>query len=220
MGRLRGMQLTMRDIEILRFINGFGFCEMSHVSQHFNLRNPRKYQILSRLIKAGLVKAEKTFFAHERILMVTQEGTKHTNLPALKKFSYSNYQHTVHLINVYLKLSKMYPEAMWKGEREIIQEGLKIGNKKYQHAPDAFLMFPGDTKIAIEVELSAKARARWERIAQTYSYSFDVKEVWYFCHRSILRSLQKTLEKWQLFKVLDINEFLSHGSGWECNFHY
>jgi len=203
------MQLTMRDLEMLRFINDFGFCEASHLKKHFNLRVPRCYQLISRLISGGFLKAEKIFFAKERILMLTREGAKHTNLPPLKAFSFWRYQHTIHVINVYLELTRLYPEATWKGEREIVQEGLTIGDKKYKHTPDALLIFSDGTRIAIEIELTSKARARWEKIAQTYNHSFEVNEVWYFGARPILGSLRKIFEKRVFIKLIDLNEFLS-----------
>lgn len=59
------MKLTDRDVDILRFINDFGFCEILQIEKRFGVKRPRSYQIMSRLVKAGLVKHDGLFFTDE-----------------------------------------------------------------------------------------------------------------------------------------------------------
>ncbi len=49
------MRLTERDLQILTFINQFGFCEMPHLDRQFQFNKPRNYQIIKRLIQGGLL---------------------------------------------------------------------------------------------------------------------------------------------------------------------
>ena len=204
------MQLTMRDIEILRFINDFGFCEMPHISKHFNLRNPRNYQIISRLIRADLVKAEKIFFANNRILSLTMAGARHTNLPPISQVSLSRYNHNSYLIDVYMKLARVHPAATWLSERQLYQDKYSVGGTRYRHVPDGLLIFPEDKQIAIEIELTSKAKQRWEQIFNAYASDLSVSEVWYYCPRSIINPLRKLADdKKGLIKIFDIDSFLA-----------
>ena len=56
------IHLTERYREILKFINDFGFCEMPHLDARFAWKQARNYQIMRRLIGAGLVKHERVLF--------------------------------------------------------------------------------------------------------------------------------------------------------------
>jgi len=69
---ITGVRLTERDLEILRFINLFGFCEMPHLNHRFSLKRPRNYQVLNRLLTAKLIKHERVFYGRHGIYRLTK----------------------------------------------------------------------------------------------------------------------------------------------------
>jgi predicted DNA-binding transcriptional regulator AlpA len=48
------MQLTERDVEIMRFINEFGFCELPQLAKKCGLEKTWMYEIMGRLVKVSL----------------------------------------------------------------------------------------------------------------------------------------------------------------------
>src|ERR1700722_13596289 len=111
--KLSGMQLTERDIRILHFINDFGFCEMPQIEKMFGLVKPRSYQIMQRLVTAGLVKHERVFHGRHGIYRLSKKGAGHTELPALARITLGNYNHSLAVLDVYLYLLTKHPDAEW-----------------------------------------------------------------------------------------------------------
>jgi len=211
-GELRGIQVTERDVEILQFINSFGFCEMPQLEVRFGWKKPRNYQIVKRLINAGLLVHEKIFNGRHGIYRVTTKGAGYTDLPALNRINLNNYNHLLAITGVYLHLRKKYPNAEYYSERELIQESA-IG--KSGHMPDGILYLPDggekDQKIAIEVELRSKAKARLASIIKWYTSQFDFAEVWYFCPERLANAIKVKLSEnhKKFIKVFSLREITS-----------
>jgi len=89
--KLPGMQLTERDTEILQFINSFGFCEIPQIESRFEVTKRRSYQILERLITAGLVKHERVLHGKHGIYRLTAKGASYTDLPASSRITMNTY---------------------------------------------------------------------------------------------------------------------------------
>ena len=115
------MQVTQRDVEILRFINEFGFCVMPQIEIRFGMRGRRSYQVMEKLVKAGLVYHERIFYGKHGVFYLTDKGANFTDLPSIEKISLGIYEHQMVLTNVYLKLRQHYPDMEWISERQLIQ---------------------------------------------------------------------------------------------------
>jgi hypothetical protein len=203
------LQVTERDIEILRFINDFGFCEMPHLDKRFEWSKPRNYQVIERLLKMGLLKHERVFYGRPGIYRLTLKGACYTDLPAMQRVPLGNYAHEVVLIDVYLRLRSLYPEARFVSERALKRDKFFDGVGKSGHLSDGFLIFPDGKQIAVEVELSLKGRNRTESILKSYGGDFSIKEVWYYCSDGIVSSLRSMAVKMPFVKVYNLREFLS-----------
>lgn len=195
------MQTTRRDIEIMKFINEFGFCEIKQIEKQFNLKKSRSYQIMQRLATAKYVKHEMVFYGTHGIYYLTKEGADCTDLPKIKNIPKDNYEHQLAIIDVYFKLKKSYPQAEWIGERRIKRDKFMKGLGKTGHVADGMLLFPDNTEIAIEVELSMKSKKRLAEIFKNYLRCFNIKEVWYFCAPNILERVAKLAERMPHIKV-------------------
>jgi predicted transcriptional regulator len=201
------MQLTARDLDILRFINDFGFCEMPHINQRFGLKHPRNYQIMGRLIHSELVKCDAIFYRRHRMFRLTGKGAKYTDLPALHRVALGNFKHNLSLIEVYLKLRALYSEATWISERALKHDKYFKGVGQHGHVSDGILLL-NDRQVAIEVELTSKGKNRWEKILNAYSAELSINEVWYYATQAVSQSLCALASKMPFIKVFDLNEFL------------
>lgn len=202
------MKLTSRDIEILQFINAFGFCEMPQINQRFSLRKPRNYQVINKLVRHNLLQHERIFYKRHGIFRLTQAGARFTTLPPLHRVHLANYQHDISLLNLYLKVRASYPDTSWISERKLKHDKYKLGVGQHGHVPDGMLVFPDGKQVAIEVELSWKSKHRLDAILKNYATQFSIQAVWYFCRQSMLSRLQETAKAMPFVKIHSLKEFL------------
>jgi len=203
-----GYKLTERDVEILQFINLFGFCEMPHLDKRFGWAKPRNYQVVNRLVEAGLLRHERVFYGRHGIYRLTVKGAKFTGLPPLARIPLANYTHDVTLIEVYLRLRLAYPDAVWVSERALMQDKHADGVGKRGHLPDGVLVLPEGKQVAIEVELSMKGKERLEKILKGYGAAFGYEAVWYYCSEGVASAMSSMVAKWPFIKIYRLKEFL------------
>lgn len=200
------MQITERDIEIIRFINDFGFCEIKQIEKQFGITKSRGYQIMKRLVNANLVIHEKVFHGAHGIFYVTKLGSECTDLPPIKNIPKDNYQHQLAIIEMFLKLKDQYPEAEWISERRIKRDKYRKGLGKRGHIPDGMLIFPDNKEVAIEIELTLKSKRRLKEIFHTYIACLQIKETWYYCSPNITERLRKLAERIDCIKFYDLEQ--------------
>lgn len=165
---------------------------------------------MQRLVKKGLVIHERLLHGKHGIFRLSRDGAGHTDLPAIEKVYLGNYDHQLMVIEVYMQLAKLYPEAVWISERHLISDKFKkfkMEAGQRGHLADGVLLFPNNKQVAIEVELTMKGSWRLEKIIENYICEFDYQEVWYFCEPSIIRKVEKTAERYQKYiKVFSLDE--------------
>jgi len=205
-----GIQITHRDMNIMSFINEVGYCEIPQIEEQFELNKPRSYQIMKRLVLAGLVFHQRVFHNRPGIYQLTRKGAEQMGLPFITKISVGIYRHKILLAKVYIKLKKKYPEAGWINEQELRRNKFRLGTGKRGHVPDGMLIFLDGRKIAIEVELSLKGRDRLEQIFKEYlkEGSDSIREVWYYCPQELMATLADIAKKLPFIKIFNIQELL------------
>lgn len=202
------MQLTARDEEILRFINEVGYCDIAQLMVRFELKKTWMYQLIKRLVLEKLVTYSSILNSRHRIYLLTKKGAKYTELPPIDHITVGQYRHHATLVYVYLKLLKQYLDVEWVSERRLMQEKFCDGLGKKGHVSDGVLIFPNGKKVAIEVEISVKAKHKIEKILRSYCAQLEFKEVWYFCSRPVLPSLTVLTAKMPFIKIFNLEEFL------------
>jgi hypothetical protein len=208
MKKKRNVQVTQRDIEILSFINQFGFCEIGHIQKQFHLKKRRSYQVIERLIQGGLLYHQHIFYGEHGVYYLTERGALHTSLPALSKLSYRHYHHHLKVIDVAMRLTRYYPESAWISERQLLIDKFKKGQRAKGHVADGVLHLSEDKKIAIEVELSRKGQLRLERILKKYAAA-EFDEVWYYCSPVLFDGLERLTQTLSFIKIFNIEAFLT-----------
>lgn len=201
--------LTERDINILRFINDMGFCEMPHIDKKFGLKKTTNYRVINKLIEYELVQHKRIIFGRHGIFYLTKKGSSYTDLPPIKNISLGIYYHHVALIDVHLKLLELYPEASWLSERKLKQENMSTGLGNLKHTSDGILSFSDEKKIAIEVELTMKSKRRLNQIVKFYAANLAINEVWYYCKKSIHSPLISQIGTLPFIKIRLLDELLN-----------
>lgn len=202
------MQLVKRDIEILQFINEFGYCDMPRLMKQFQLKKTWMYEIVQRLISEKLLKHERIFHAKHGVYYLTVKGAKYTDLPPIDRVTVGRYEHHMCVLSVYSVLKKKYPSAHWVTERKLKYDLFFDGIGKSGHVADGMLQFPDGKQIAIEVELSVKGRNRIEKILKGYGAKLAIHEVWYFCTKQVMLVLTSISQKMPFIKLFYLDEFL------------
>ena len=204
------MRITNRDREILRFINEVGYCTTEQLGRWFSIKMRRLYKVMERLIKAKLVMHERIYFNKPGIYFLTNQGAKFTSLPAIDKVSKGVFDHQLIMIDLILKLRNMYPDATWVSERHLKYQKFLYGVGRFGHISDGIFIFPDDRKVAIEVELTLKAKHRLEKILRAYGGQLEISEVWYFCNEDVMRGVAALSAKRSFVKIYSLKGFL-HG---------
>lgn len=203
------MVLTKRDIEILKFINDFGFSQMPQLEKRFQLRSPRSYQIMQRLVQKGCVQHERVFHNQPGIYRLTKKGASYTSLRPMDKIPIGNYEHQVLITELSIAMRTQHPTAQWVSERHLKHAKYSKGVGQSGHLPDAILVKEGGKQVAIEVELSLKAKERTQEIFTQYSGNFDFEEVWYFCYPDILGSLLEWSKPHPVIRIFNLKDVLT-----------
>jgi hypothetical protein len=202
------MQLTKRDREILIFINETGICVMPQIQKEFDLKFPRNYQVMKRLVDGGFVMHDQIFKKQHGIYYLTNKGAEQTPLPALSNVSLGGYRHQLLITDIRQKLRTKYPDTKWISERYLKQQKFYYGLGKTGHIADGMLVFPDQKKIAIEVELSLKGKYRLENIFSAYGGQLEIDEAWYFCVDQLIRPLTSLSTNKSYIKIHSLEEFL------------
>lgn len=202
------MILTERDEEILRFVNELGYCDVAQLMVRFGLKKSWMYRLIERLVKEKLMQYSAVLNSRHRVYFLTNKGARYTDLPAIDRITVGQYRPHVALVYVYLKLRKQYPEAQWISERRLLQKKFCNGLGKKGHVSDGVLVLSDEKKIAVEVEISVKAKHKIDKILREYCTQLAVKEVWYFCLQQAMASLTVLAAKMPFIKIISLEAFL------------
>ena len=194
-----------RVMQVMNFINEFGFCELPQIQRQFGLTNSGTYKMMKGYIKEGLVKHERIFYHRHGIYRATRLGATLTCIPKLDKVPVGNYAHQIAVIETYMQFMKQYPGASWMTERVLRRLGYMPGKDRDKHYADALVYLPDGKQIAIEVELTMKSKRRLKKIMSGYMCQFEIKEVWYYCAPAIVNKVKQLADKWEsVIKVYEL----------------
>jgi hypothetical protein len=202
------MILTERDIEIIQFVNEFSFCNIIQIQARFQIRKTWAYDIMKKLADAKLVKHHRLLHARHGVYVASKEGAKYTHLPPIDHIVIGQYYHQLTITNVFIKLQKQYPNSTWISERQLKHDKFYDGLGKSGHTSDGILLLDNQ-RISIEIEMSVKGRNRIEKILREYGADLSVKEVWYYCSKSVKNTVTSVAAKMPFIKVFSLEEFLA-----------
>jgi len=202
--------LSENMIEILRLLNEFGFCDIRHIVKRFDVKKTVAYESMRTLIQYGLVTNARVIKYHPRAYFLTPKGIDllKLDLPFIRRIPLNIFEHQLAVIDVYLTLRKIHPEAIWVSERRLVRDKYSSDLKMNDHLPDGALIFPQGYQCDIEVERSLKARNRLEEILIGYGLQQIYREVWYFCSKGIMPALNEFASNMPYIKIYNLSEYM------------
>ena len=228
-----GGRMQARDYQIMRFILEQKFCSLEAIYFRFfdtrsaptetppkNLWTTR--QRLSKLRKLLLIRTEKIPSSGKAHFLLTPVGWKVlTNfekaiilIKPAKSIDFSLYEHDVRITMIRALTEAKGKCSLWYSEKWLKAESILIGGKfKFHFAkdlrPDAFFINSKAERVALELEVSRKAKSRIEDkirlyddlIEESYRSGFQegfkvLDKVWFVATKPVVvRFLKKMIEE-------------------------
>lgn len=175
------MQLTKRDLDILRWVNSHRMATVEQVAKKFSMGIPATYRRLRKLAFDGYLKFERIFVDKPGVYLVTAKGVQVSNdeLPPTR-IRLGSYEHDINLVDLAITLEQK-TGGLWRTDRLIRRDKGLQGVGVSGHSPDGVLTLPNGKVIALELELSQKSQRRVEKILKNYARKSEYTEIWYYC---------------------------------------
>ncbi len=195
--------LTERDLQVLAFAAEHRLLLAEHVQGLLGVSEAAARARLRRLTRDGFLERRAIFHRQPPFYQVTRRGLAAGGSPYSRpKLDLSCAQHDVGVAWLWLlaRAGRFGAVEEVIGERAMRSQdaqpdrahdpaGVRLGGvgpagRERVHYPDLVLVLPGGRRVAVELELSAKGRARRERILMGYALDPRVDAVLYLVDRA------------------------------------
>lgn len=203
------IQITERDVGLLREINRYGYADASFISKKFHMKLPRVYRRLRKLTHHGYLKHTRFTFSRQGVYSVTHDGVLLIKdvLPVLRRISQANCAHQLAVLHASLALTCQH-NAEFLTERILRHQLDGSRDKLLNHLCDGVLLL-ADKKIAIEVELTHKSKRRIHNILNGYRYQVNYDQVWYLCgDRTLYERFKRLSTEYRFLRVFLLSEVI------------
>lgn len=233
---VRGFRLTPRDREMVRWIGRLRMATAGQVAERFGVGRAVGYARLGGLVKLGLLQHLRIFHATPGVYTATKIGLAAVDLdlpPA--RVDVRTYEHDLELSSLVIDLERKFGENQLTTEREMRSldtplaapprdrprfavpltscrgqlQFTPVGHARL-HFPDCAVPGVGDegSIIAVELERTAKGRARLRRILSAYVTAHHIQRVRYVVTNERVRQLVESevanLRADQLVEIADL----------------
>lgn len=182
------MRFTERDADMIRWINGHGFVTIRQIARWKNSSYQAAQRRTQLMTSAGIL-TYRWPFRGERVYLPTKRAVVRAGdeLPPINRIAHGSYFHDLQLVDLAQCLVSetggvFMPERRLRHERGLIGVGIA------GHVADGLLDLGSGKPIAIELELSTKAKRRLAKIIRGYLSNLSIAEVWYFAGSIAVRS--------------------------------
>jgi DNA-binding MarR family transcriptional regulator len=210
-----GIRITDRDRELLAFLARHRLVYAEHVAALLGVTRHRAGAILARLAGGLYVRRQPVFDRRPAFYRIRRKGLAviGNRLPP-PGLDLRSYEHDVGVAWLWLaaRAGTFGPLREIVSERELRSRdeapgrtepplavrlgGVGRGGRERLHYPDLLLIRPDGRRIALELELTAKARPRLERILAGYGADPRVDAALYLvANRTIGRSVTQAAER-------------------------
>jgi len=192
------LQITERDRELLGFVAAHRFVRADHVQIFLAVSAPVAHARLRALRRAGLVRRDVVFHRTPATHQITRDGLAAigSSLPVPKR-DLRTYAHDVGAAWLWLAArdgafgelrevigkrelrSRDGPGRRSEPQLAVRLGGFGPGGQERLHYPDLLLVTPQGHRIAVELELTGKGKARRERILEGYACDPNLDVVLY-----------------------------------------
>ena len=197
------MRFTERDARLLHWINGHGFVTVEQAAHWMGTTYQTGAHRIRVLVDGGYLRRERILHGDPRIHRVTEQGLLacEDTLVQLQSVNLGTYKHDLMLVDLAHSVVEATSGAFVPERRLRHQLGM---NGARGHVPDGLLHLDGQKPIAVELELSIKAKDRVEAIVEDYAADRTLAAVWYFVtSQAVRRFLEKITTGYGLFEIHD-----------------
>lgn len=239
-GHQTGFRVTSRDREIVRWIGRLRMATAAHVAERFDLGRAVGYARLNGLVKVGLLHHERIFHATPGIYLATRVGlaVAELDLPPAR-VDVRTYEHDLELSYLVIELEREFGAGRLATEREMRAADTPLGAAPVErprfavalmsaggqmqltpvgharlHFPDCAIAGTDhdDPILAVELERTAKGRARLRGILSAYVRARHVGLVRYYPMAHRVRDLvQAEVERLGAERLVQIDHRLLAG---------
>lgn len=199
------MILVDRDYKILRDIERFRFCLSRHIKLLAGFEGQRACdRRLKILIEAGYIDRKKVIYGVPSVYFLTYKGKMLIGANKRQdKIRIEKIPHDIAVVETAIYFMKKYNI----NSDEIITEkelNSKSGFGERKHCPD-FVIERNDKKYCIEVELSLKAKDRFEKIVEDNYLAYNT-QFWIVAKSGlkIQKRLQDLSKKYSNIKIIEL----------------
>jgi len=200
-------RVTPRDREIVRWVGRLRMASARQVADRFRLGRAVSYARLSGLVRLGLIQHARIFHVAPGVYLATRSGLAAVGfrLPPAR-VDLRTYDHDLELTSLVVELEREFGANRVRTEREmravdtppnlaptarpqfaVPMSGARgqmqltpVGNPRL-HFPDCAVLVGPDRVMAVELERTAKGRARLRRILSAYVSARHIAGVRYYC---------------------------------------
>src|SRR4051794_6306358 len=194
----RGFQTTRRDLEIVRWLGRVGAATAAQVGARWpSMPESNVYRRLRGLVKLGVIEHRRLLYGEPGVYLATRLGLDAAGLPFDRpaRISAGRVAHQVAATWLALELDAQHGAERVVYERELrtvdgnggpppyaVELGGRLPSGRARlHYPDFAVLEDGDDRpVAVELELTAKGRARLESILRAYVRARHVSRACYY----------------------------------------
>jgi hypothetical protein len=199
--------LTERDLNIVEWIGRQGVARAEHVMTRFGMGRTAAYRRLAHLVDYALLRRHRILYNDGGLLTATAEGLRAAGLHHLRpaRIALSQIPHMLLSATLAAQLEPELKEGKLLTDREhraaenaaghplgsAILGPAGNGHSRLHH-PDFVLAINGNQRlVAIELELTLKARARLERTLRGYLRNHNVATIRYYAPKPIADAVRR-----------------------------
>lgn len=228
--RPRSPQLTASDLELLSFVADHRFVLAAHARALLGVSKDAAEARLRRLTRAGLLGKGTLFHRQPAYYAITRRGLEavHSDLAA-PRIDTGTYLHDVGVAWLWLAAQR----GAFGPPREVVSErqmrshdasaeredadgeplavrlgGAGPGGRERLHYPDLLLITAAGHRVAFELELTGKGRARREKILGGYAVDRRIDAVVYLVENSAIgRAVQASARRFGASSRVHVQDF-------------
>ena len=206
----KGLELQERDWEILRLVHRFRFCLGRHVMVLCGFSGARASdRRLKLLLDAGYLARKKYLYGIPYMYTLSHKGRILLGVNKREdKIRVDRITHDIYIIEaiIYFVLKYGVLLSAIESEKEL---HIKDGFGLRKHQPD-FVVNSADARIAVEVELNAKAKDRMEENIRENYLKYD-RQVWITNNSKVKSLLKAFCGEYSNIEALALEDVLAHG---------
>ena len=205
----KGLELQERDLEILRLVHRFRFCLGRHIRVLCGFSGARAAdRRLKLLTEAKYLERNKVLYGVPYMYTLSHKGRILLGVNKREeKIRVDRITHDIYIIEsiIFFCLRYGITLAQIESEKELhIKDGFGIR----KHQPDFVVSIHGE-RIAVEVELNPKAKARMEENIRENYLKYD-RQIWIANDSKVLSLLNAFKSEYSNIDVIRLEEVLEY----------